>query len=130
ARRLARAAHARRIEVLPETRIARVDAQGAETVGGERIAADLVVWATGAAPIAFPRRTATGGSDAADAPAIGRGSLARDPDGFLEIRSTLQLIGCENVFAVGDCARLVEHPWVPRAGVYAVRQGPVLERNL
>jgi selenide,water dikinase len=31
---------------------------------------------------------------------------------------------------VGDCAALEHAPWVPKAGVYAVRQGPVLEHNL
>lgn len=122
---IARAARERGIAVHPSTRVARVEPDGVETVAGDRIEADLVVWATGAAPTGFPRRPE---ADASDRPE--RVPLARDPDGFLEVRSTLQLIGCENVFAVGDCARLVEHRWVPRAGVYAVRQGPVLDHNL
>lgn len=115
----------------------------------ESLEADLVVWATGAAPHAFPRGAMTsepdagagwvlGGDAAGDADAmIGtdpeaepRGALVRDERGFLAIRETLQAVGHDAVFAVGDCARLVDHPWVPRAGVYAVRQGPVLERNL
>jgi len=82
-----------------------------------QLGADLVVWATGAAPVAFPRGE-------------GASALSRDAGGFLEIRDSLQTVGFDDVFAVGDCARLVKHPWVPRAGVYAVRQGPILERNL
>ncbi len=82
--------------------------------------ADLVVWATGAAPIAFPAPADTEGPNA----------LSRDGAGFLEIRDTLQTVGFDDLFAAGDCARLINHRWVPRAGVYAVRQGPILERNL
>jgi selenide,water dikinase len=79
--------------------------------------ADLVVWATGATPIEFPRHA-------------GLGRLATDEAGFIEVRDTLQAVGFDDVFAVGDCARLVDQRWVPRAGVYAVRQGPILEGNL
>ena len=42
----------------------------------------------------------------------------------------LRVKGHTDLFAVGDCAVQEAQPWVPRAGVYAVRQGPVLERNL
>jgi selenide,water dikinase len=45
-------------------------------------------------------------------------------------RSTLQVEGEDDLFAVGDCATLDEFPETPKAGVYAVRQGPVLMRNL
>lgn len=121
-RAVAREAAARGLEVRTGTRIERVERDAAWTAAGERIEADLVVWATGAAALDFPRRAEP------EQPVGPR--LARDRDGFLEIRDTLQTVGFENVFAVGDCARLVAYPWVPRAGVYAVRQGPVLDRNL
>jgi selenide, water dikinase len=41
----------------------------------------------------------------------------------------LQMRGDDDVFAVGDCANVIEHPR-EKAGVFAVRQGPPLERNL
>ncbi len=42
----------------------------------------------------------------------------------------LQVAGHDDLFAVGDCATLIEYPATPKAGVYAVRQGPYLARNL
>lgn len=121
---LHRELEARGIEVRFGERVVRVEKDCLATVVSEGEeqpevvhAADLVVWATGASPVAFPAHE-------------GLSSLATDRHGFLEVRDTLQATGFDTVFAVGDCARLVDHRWVPRAGVYAVRQGPVLESNL
>ena len=55
--------------------------------------------------------------------------LAKDDQGFLLTKPTLQSIECDDVFAVGDSGTLAENP-TRKAGVYAVRQGPVLWRNL
>jgi selenide,water dikinase len=79
-----------------------------------RVPADLVVWATGAAPLPF----------LADAP------LPHDPAGFIGVRPTLQVDGHDDLFAAGDCASISTAPWVRKAGVYAVREGPVLDANL
>ncbi len=46
------------------------------------------------------------------------------------MESTLQVQGHPELFAAGDCASLRGAPGLPRAGVYAVRQGPVLAFNL
>jgi selenide,water dikinase len=80
----------------------------------ERVPADLVVWATGAAP----------------PPLAAASPLPLDAHGFVRVDETLEVAGCEGLFAVGDCAVLDAHPWQPRAGVYAVREGPVLDANL
>jgi selenide,water dikinase len=79
-----------------------------------RLPADLVVWATGAAPLPF----------------LARSPLPHDDAGFLRVRPTLQVERHDELFAAGDCATLASAPWVPKAGVYAVRQGPVLDANL
>ena len=55
--------------------------------------------------------------------------LETDPDGFIAIRDTLQSVSRENVFAVGDCATSVNNP-IPKSGVYAVRQAPILYHNV
>jgi selenide, water dikinase len=95
---------------------ARVTAVQADALvlGAERREADLVVWATGAAPLPFPR---------------GPG-LPLDAEGFVRVAPTLEVEGCAGLFAVGDCASLAFAPWVRKAGVYAVREGSVLDANL
>jgi selenide,water dikinase len=40
------------------------------------------------------------------------------------------VIGHDDLFAAGDCAAVEDAPWVRKAGVYAVREGPILDRNL
>jgi selenide,water dikinase len=112
-RALRAAALQRGIAVRAGVRVERVTADGLETSDGS-IAATAVVWATGAASTPLARAS----------------GLPCDDAGFVRVEDTLQVVGAPDVFAVGDCARLDAHPWVPRAGVYAVRQGPVLSDNL
>jgi selenide,water dikinase len=76
--------------------------------------ADLVVWATGAAPH----------------PWLDEVHVPKDAGGSLRVRETFQCVGFDDLFAAGDCAAPDAHPWVPKAGVYAVRAGPVLDANL
>jgi selenide,water dikinase len=80
---------------------------------GQRIRADLVIWAAGAAP-----------------PMALRGfDLPKTPRGFLATRPTLQTTADAPVFVSGDAADFESHP-IPKAGVFAVRQAPILWRNL
>ena len=55
--------------------------------------------------------------------------LAVDQLGFVQVGETLASVSHPNVFAVGDIAAYTPRP-LPKAGVYAVRQGPVLAENL
>jgi selenide, water dikinase len=100
---------------------ARTDARVREVERGEvglrdggTMRADLVVWATG------PR-----------APRIFRRSeLDTDDAGYLRVGPGLRSAAHPAIFGAGDCVSLRDHPDLPRAGVFAVRQGPVLVDNL
>jgi len=50
-------------------------------------------------------------------------------NGYLNIEGTLQTPQYPEVFAVGDCAHFIPRP-LKKAGVYAVRQAPVLHHNI
>ncbi len=80
---------------------------------GTKLPADVVITATSATP---PQ-------------VLEQFQLPRCEDGFLAVRPTLQSTENDDVFVVGDTASFVDNP-VPKAGVYAVRQGPVLWQNI
>jgi selenide,water dikinase len=105
---------ARKIEVRTRVRVEMVQDGFVVPDSGTSIPFDVLVWATG------PR-----------APDLFRDSgLPTDDKGYLRVDDTLQAEGHPTVFGAGDCVSLVGHSWVAKAGVYAVRQGPVLARNL
>jgi pyridine nucleotide-disulfide oxidoreductase family protein len=74
---------------------------------------ELVLLATGAAPVAW----------------LAQSGLAVDERGFVLVQPTLQSVSHPEVFALGDCAALSAAPH-PRSGVYAVRHGESLVENL
>ncbi|MCS7270098.1 MAG: selenide, water dikinase SelD [Gemmataceae bacterium] len=81
---------------------------------GTKLTCDAVIWATPG--VAHPLLRASG--------------LPTDPDGFLRVETTLQAEGIPYLFAAGDCVSFAAYPDLPHNGVYAVRQGPVLQANV
>jgi selenide,water dikinase len=115
ARRLiARTFAAYGIEFIGRAAVERVTCAGLRLGSGQELAADLIFWAAGSS-----------------APALFAASqLPTDAAGFLLVDTALRCSSRPEVFASGDCATLLDHPRLPKAGVYAVRQAPVLAHNL
>jgi NADH dehydrogenase FAD-containing subunit len=84
------------------------------TATGGDIGHDLALWATGSRPPDLPARS----------------GLPTDDAGYLKVDRTLRITRHPEIFAAGDCAVLEGRPRLPRAGVFAVRQGSVLADNL
>ncbi|MBA4156918.1 MAG: FAD-dependent oxidoreductase [Gemmatimonadetes bacterium] len=104
----------RRVELRTGVEVRGVEERRVITEHGEPVPYDALLWATG------PR-----------APSLLRASgLPVDEKGYLRVQPTLRASGHAEVFGAGDCMTPEHAPWVPKAGVYAVREGPVLARNL
>ena len=111
----------RGIDVWTRTRVTAVtpDAVEVEVRGrASTFPSDLTVWLTGPA-----------------APPLFRGpeperNLPLDDRGFLLVDSSLRSPGDPRIFGAGDCVTPTEHPDTPKAGVYAVREAPLLWKSL
>lgn len=108
---------ARGVRVRFGARYRGVGAGGMRLDDGDRIAADLVIVATGARPPEWLQRAAS------------RDGVSLTPEGGVAVRADLRSISHPVIFAAGDCAGFVDRA-VPRSGVHALRQGPVLAANL
>jgi len=112
-RRLERVLRARGVAITTGSRVTGMDERNLVLDGGRAMPADRVVWATGPAA---PRW-------------LGDSGLRTDDQGFMLIDDSLRSLSHPDVFGAGDIATMVHHPR-PKSGVYAVRQGPPLARNL
>ncbi len=113
-RRVIRRARERGIEIRLETRVSAAEHDALVLDDGSRLPCNALVWVTGAVSHALFRDS----------------GLATDARGFVLIRSTLQFEAHDDQFAVGDCGTLIEYPQTPKAGVYAVREGPIIADNI
>ncbi len=80
---------------------------------GRALAFDELFWAT----------------EASAAPWLAETGLKLGAKGFIEVAQTLESVSQASVFAAGDVASIRGYA-LPKAGVYAVREGPVLAENL
>ncbi len=100
------------IRVIENTRPVAVSADGLHLPDGQKIAASFVLGAAGSRPQDWLQAT---GLDLTD--------------GFVTVDPFLRSVTAPEIFAVGDCAHMAHAPR-PKAGVFAVRQAPILFHNL
>lgn len=110
ARRVERRMRGMGVDFRPGMRVDAIEPGPLVISGTARQQFDLVLWATGPAPLPWLRSS----------------GLALDEAGFVRVDRALRSTSHPYVLAVGDCAALGE----AKSGVHAVRQGMLLERNL
>jgi selenide, water dikinase len=100
------------ITVFESTVITKVASKKIFLDNNQELSADFILAATGARPYTWLEQT---GIDLTD--------------GFITVNKHLQNTRYPNVFAAGDCAHFNPQP-LQKAGVYAVRQAPILANNI
>ena len=93
--------------------VERVTAKQLISKMGESLTVDNVFWCTSAKAPSWPKAS----------------GFITDELGFISVNSYLQSLNNFNIFAAGDIAHIPHAP-CSKAGVYAVRQAPVLLYNL
>jgi selenide, water dikinase len=112
-RRFATVLAQRGVQVHTHTEVTEVQADRLRTARGDWFDADEVLWVTQARGGAWLEST----------------GLALDAQGCIRVNAHLQSMTDPRVFAAGDVASL-EHQPLEKAGVFAVRMGMPLARNL
>lgn len=86
---------------------------------GRIVECDVPIWATGAEPQSVTKR-----------------SNLDVMNGYYRVNDYLQSTNYSNIFAGGDCITMESYAqqgkkgFPPKAGVYAVREGPILAQNI
>lgn len=108
----------RGIQVLHNRRVDRITATDVVLDNGDAIPQDVAIWPVGAASHLVAAKLAAAG-------------VATSPEGWIRVSNTLQSVSHPSIFAAGDCCTFEHLARQPgKAGVYAVRTGPVLMKNL
>ncbi len=103
----------RGIEVRTGAPVVSISPSAVTLRGGEEVVVDYAILVTSASAPSWLADT----------------GLALDSAGFVRVGETLRSVSHPNVFAVGDVASFDVNR-LPKSGVFAVRQGPILSRNL
>ncbi len=112
-KRFERVLSKRNIRIYPGHAVNTVVEHGVICDNGNSIPGDAVLWVTSASAPAWP----------------GESGLAVDEHGFILVNDYLQSSSHPQVFAAGDVAASIRHPR-PKSGVFAVRQGLPLAKNI
>lgn len=111
--RFARVLKERRVAVHTRAEVSQVSPGCLTTQDGRTFDADETMWVTQAGGPAWLQAT----------------GLALDEHGFVRVNEHLQTPDDPKIFAAGDVASFLPRP-LEKAGVFAVRMGPALARNL
>jgi selenide, water dikinase len=103
----------RGVAVVEHNAVREVEQDAVVCADGRKIGYDELIWVTQAGAAGWLPDT----------------GLDLDEGGFVKVDATLRSLGDPHVFAAGDVASNIDHPR-PKAGVFAVRQGPPLADNL
>eukprot|EP01084_Bolivina_argentea_P124031 219795_1 len=108
------------IDIITNHRVIKIDKNNIHLVENDKeykMEYDIVIWSTGAA-----------------AHKLQTHSIAKDKYGWFKVNKYLQSISNTNIFGAGDCINIIDYGddanFPPKAGVYAVREGPILIHNL
>ena len=112
------------VEVINKARVSNIQADGIHLKDGRTVVCNVPVWATGA-----------------EAQKVTDRSNLAMLDNYFRVNDFLQSTSHPNVFAGGDCIQMESyshtvHPGLPKAtfppkaGVYAVREGPFIAQNI
>ena len=112
-RKLERALNDRDIAVHIGARLTRVTPGAVTLANGDVLESHKTILVTSAGPPLW----------------IADSDVARDDRGFIRVDDQLRSVSHPQLFAAGDAAAMDGHD-LPKAGVYAVRQGPYLAENL
>lgn len=101
------------IALLTDFDVRGVDGAGLCAADGRHVHADVILWATGGQAHGWP----------------GAAGLDVDTGGFIRVDEHLRSVSHAWLHAVGDCAAFGTAQ-LPKSGVFSVRMGPILSRNL
>ncbi len=104
---------ARHIQVIADSKVVEFRAKSVVCENGDIIDANAAIYATGASIPQWPIES----------------GLSQSADGFLEVNAHLQSTSHPFIFIAGDAATIKDQPR-PKSGVFAVRQGKPLAKNL
>lgn len=105
------------IEVITNEEVAKIEADGVTFKSGRKEPCNVAVWATGAEP-----------------QQVNMDSDLELMKGYFRVNEFMQSTSHPNVFAGGDCVTMEKYAdepaFPPKAGVYAVRAGPIIAENI
>ncbi|MBA2483314.1 MAG: FAD-dependent oxidoreductase, partial [Nitrosomonas sp.] len=101
------------IKIITNQKAVSITAHQLLLTNGQKLDVDFVTWAIDAGAQSW----------------LAESGLQCDSKGFIQVDKFLRSISHPEVFAAGDSAAFTPSP-LPKAGVYAVRQAPILTKNL